>query len=446
MNLEQVKILLPKNVADIIHTIEKAGFEAYAVGGCIRDSLLGREPNDWDITTSAKPEQVKALFRRTIDTGIQHGTVTVMIDKEGYEITTYRIDGEYEDGRHPKEVTFTSNLYEDLRRRDFTINAMAYNDRSGLIDEFDGIGDIERKVIRCVGDSIERFTEDALRMMRAVRFSAQLGYTIEEKTKEAIKTLVPNLQKVSAERIQVELTKLVTSDHPEYLRIAYETGITGQMLPEFDLCMETAQNNPHHIYGVGEHILHSMQAVPADKVLRLAMMLHDIAKPQTLTIDEKGISHNHGHPQLGKKMAGEILKRLRYDNDTIFKVTHLIEHHDLRVEGSAKAVRRAVNKIGTDLFPLLLVVQEADLAAQGDYQYDVKKARIDTTRRLYEEALEKGEALSLKDLAISGKDLIEDGMKPGKELGEVLGKLLDYVLDHPESNTREELLTLYKSI
>ena len=226
-----MKIELPEKVKQIINTIQAAGFEAYAVGGCVRDSLLGRVPDDWDITTSAKPQQIKELFPRTIDTGIQHGTVTVMLQKEGFEVTTYRIDGKYEGSRHPKEVTFTANLTEDLKRRDFTINAMAYNETEGLIDIFDGKGDIERKLIRCVGEAKERFKEDALRMMRAVRFSAQLGYDIEKNTKDAIKELAPTLKNISAERIQTELIKLVISPNPDYLRIAYETGVTAVILP-----------------------------------------------------------------------------------------------------------------------------------------------------------------------------------------------------------------------
>ena len=248
------------------------------MGGCVRDSVLGRTPNDWDITTSAKPDDVKRLFTRTIDTGIKHGTVTVMMDHEAFEVTTYRIDGVYDDGRHPREVTFTVSLAEDLRRRDFTINAMAYNEETWLVDLFDGMQDIQAGMIRCVGNAEERFTEDALRMLRAVRFSAQLGYEIAEDTKNAVRKLAPNLRKISAERIQAELVKLVVSDHPDYMRTAYETGITGQILPEFDLCMETVQNNPHHCYNVGEHILHAMLEVEPDKVLRLGMLFHDIGK------------------------------------------------------------------------------------------------------------------------------------------------------------------------
>ena len=351
-----IQIQLPQKVHDIIETLQAAGFEAYAVGGCIRDSVLGKEPDDWDITTSAKPEEVKKLFRRTIDTGIMHGTVTIMIEKEGFEVTTYRIDGKYEDSRHPKDVTFTANLKEDLRRRDFTINAMAYNEKDGLIDIFEGIEDIERGLVRCVGDAKERFKEDALRMMRAVRFSAQLGYTIEEKTKEAIKELAPTLLHISAERIQTELVKLLVSDHPDYLRTAYEIGITSQVLPEFDICMATEQNNPHHCYSVGEHILHTLSYVEADKVLRLGMLFHDIGKPQTLTIDEEGITHNHGHAAIGEKITGKILHRLKFDNETIDKVKKIVRYHDRDVEPSAKYVRRALNDIGGDIFPLLFPV------------------------------------------------------------------------------------------
>ena len=231
-------IQLPEDVKSILHILQDAGYEAYAVGGCIRDSLLGRTPDDWDITTSARPEETKALFEKTIDTGIQHGTVTVMRHGRGYEVTTYRVDGEYEDGRHPKEVTFTASLEEDLKRRDFTVNAMAYNEEDGLVDLFGGRQDLERKIIRCVGEANERFEEDALRIMRAVRFSAQLGFTIEERTKEAIRGHADRLRQVSAERIQMELTKLVTSPNPDFLRIAWETGITAVVLPEFDRLME----------------------------------------------------------------------------------------------------------------------------------------------------------------------------------------------------------------
>lgn len=438
-------IKLPERVKYIIDTIMDAGYEAYAVGGCVRDSILGREPDDWDITTSATPHQIKELFKRTIDTGIRHGTVTVMLDKEGYEVTTYRIDGEYEDSRHPKEVTFTANLVEDLKRRDFTINAMAYNDKAGLVDVFEGVLDIERKMIRCVGNPKERFTEDALRMMRAVRFSAQLGYEIEEKTAAAIRELAENLVNISAERIQVELVKLVTSPHPEHLRIAYETGITKVIMPEFDICMETVQNNPHHCYTVGEHILKSMQYIEPDKILRLAMLFHDIGKPATKSTDEKGIHHFYGHPEVSEELTRKILRRLKFDNYTIRMVTGLVKYHDREVMPQPKHVRHAILKIGEDIFPLLFPVKKADIAAQSDYKREEKKEKLEAVLDAYEEVLEKRQCVSLKMLAITGKDLItEAGMQSGPELGRVLGKLLDEVIEDPNLNQKEILLTLAK--
>ena len=291
-----IQIQIPEKAKYIIETIQNAGFEAYVVGGCVRDSILGRCPEDWDITTSARPEQVKALFRRTIDTGIQHGTVTVMLDKEGFEVTTYRVDGKYEDSRHPKEVTFTPNLEEDLKRRDFTINAMAYNETEGLIDIFGGLQDIEAKMIRCVGDPEERFGEDALRIMRAIRFSAQLGYEIHEDTEAAIRKLAPTLQKISAERIQVELTKLLISPHPDTLRDAYDMGVTKVILPEFDAMMETPQKHKHHKYNVGEHTLHAL--IEIAPVLEQALILDEPLFFQPVCHLVKAVLFVHGDGDL----------------------------------------------------------------------------------------------------------------------------------------------------
>lgn len=441
-----MQIQLPDKVHKIIETLETAGYEAYAVGGCVRDSVLGRKPEDWDITTSAKPEETRSLFSRTIDTGIRHGTVTVMLGKEGFEVTTYRIDGDYEDSRHPKEVIFTASLEEDLRRRDFTINAMAYSERRGLVDIYGGMEDIAAGVIRCVGNARERFTEDALRMMRAIRFSAQLGYRIDEVTGEAIKALAPNLQKISAERIQAELIKLVTSPHPDYLRIAYETGITAQILPEFDLCMETIQNNPHHCYNVGEHILHSMLAVEADKVLRLGMLFHDIGKPRTMTVDEEGITHNKRHPAVGAEMTRKILRRLKFDNDTTDKVTKLVLYHDQEIAATQAGVRRAVNRMGEDIFTLMFAVHRADVSAQSGYKREEKLQKLSYIEELYETVRSQGDAVSLKDLAITGTDLIAQGMRPGREIGKVLQELLERVLDDPSLNTPDKLLEISKKI
>lgn len=441
-----MEIRLPKNVKKIIDTLEQAGYEAYAVGGCVRDSVLGREPNDWDITTSARPLETKALFKRTVDTGLQHGTVTVLLDGEGYEVTTYRIDGEYEDGRHPKEVQFTEKLVEDLRRRDFTINAMAYNEREGLVDAFDGIGDMERGVIRCVGDAGERFTEDALRILRAVRFSAQLGFSIEENTREAIERLAKNLEKISAERIQAEMVKLLASPHPGELRTAWETGITAVILPEFDAMMETEQHTPHHWGSVGEHTLRCLESVEPDRMLRLAMLLHDAGKPALRTTDEEGRDHFIGHPEAGERIAEQVLRRWKMDNDTIGRVKRLVRFHDLRPVPTPRSVRRMIYKVGEELFPSLLLVQRADILAQSNYRQEEKLRALEETERIYREILAARQCLSIRGLAVGGRDLIADGMKPGPALGRTLTALLEHVLEEPEHNTKEYLLALSRAL
>lgn len=432
---------LPENVKNIIEILETNGYEAYAVGGCVRDTLLLRMPGDWDVTTSAKPEEVKALFSHTIDTGIEHGTVTVMMNHVGYEVTTYRIDGEYEDARHPKEVTFTANLIEDLKRRDFTINAMAYNERFGLVDEFDGLGDLEKGIIRCVGDPMERFSEDALRMLRAVRFAAQLGFTIEEGTKEAIRKLAPTIAKVSVERIAVELVKILTSAHPEEMRTAYELGLTAIFMPEFDVAMQTEQHNIHHLYTVGEHIIRSMQGVSAEKNIRLIMLLHDIAKPIVKTTDEEGVDHFRGHTQGGADMSRQILRRLKFDNATIDFVAKMVKHHDDRPETPA-GIRRMFSAIGLENVPMMLEIKRADLLAQSTYQRESKLALVDTFEEYYRECVAKKECLQKKDLSVNGTDLLAMGMKQGKEMGLVIDQLFEAVIEDPQMNEREKLLEL----
>ena len=435
-----IQIQIPEKVNMIIQTLTTAGHEAYAVGGCVRDAILGREPADWDITTSASPYEVKALFSRTIDTGLQHGTVTVMLGKDGFEVTTYRVDGEYEDCRHPKEVQFTKSLIEDLKRRDFTINAMAYNEEQGLVDAFDGIKDLQRGVIRCVGNAEERFTEDALRMFRAVRFSAQLDFELEESTRAAIQKLCGNLQKVSAERIQVELTKLLVSNHPEKFLDVWETGMTHIFLPEFDVCMQCEQNNPHHIYSVGEHTVHAIGQIEADKILRLTMLLHDFGKPSVKTTDENGIDHFHGHQVRSEELAGMILRRLKFDNETIRKVKILVYYHDYHPSLTAAGVRRAANKIGEELFPMYLEVQRADILAQNPDTHQEKLEALLEVKRLYEKILEEKNCFTLKQLAVTGRDLMQAGIPAGPKLGEILNHLLEMVLEEPEQNEKEWLL------
>ena len=358
------------------------------------------------------PEETKALFQKTFDTGIEHGTVTVLLDGEGYEVTTYRIDGEYEDSRHPKEVTFTRCLEEDLLRRDFTINAMAYNHKNGLVDLFGGIRDIDRKIIRCVGDADARFSEDALRILRGIRFAAQLGFAIEEKTRLGMKELAPTLKNISAERIQVELVKTLVSPNPTLLLDAYELGITKQFLPELDRMMET--------HNVGEHTLCAIEKIRNDKVLRLTMLLHELE-------DEC--------------IAKSVLKRMKFDNDTLNKVTKLVLYHDYCMPAIDKDVRHAINKIGEELFPYYLEVRRADILAQSNHKIDEEISHLDKIEEIYKEILEKGQCVSLKTLAVSGKDLIQAGMKPGKEIGDKLGEFLELVLDNPDLNTKKELLS-----
>lgn len=435
-----VEIQIPEKVNKIIHTLQEHGYEAYAVGGCVRDSFLGREPMDWDITTSAMPEETKALFPHTFDTGIEHGTITVLLDHEGFEVTTYRVDGKYEDSRHPKEVIFVRNLKEDLLRRDFTINAMAYNEKEGLVDIFGGMDDLKAGIIRCVGNAQARFSEDALRILRGIRFAAQLGFELEDETREGMRLLAPTLRKISAERIQVELVKTLTSSRPDLLREAWKLGITKEFLPEFDLAMETTQETVHHMYTVGEHILHTLLEVRSDRILRLTMLLHDIGKPCRKTMDADGVAHFKGHPEKSSELANEILHRLKFDNDTIRKVTKLVRYHDHRMPVTPAHVRRAVHEIGEDLFPLYLEVRRADVSAQSMYQREEKIADIDGVEKLYHEIMERNECVSLKMLAVTGKDLIAAGMKPGKEIGQMLEHFLDLVLEHPELNQKEELL------
>ena len=439
-----MKIELPRKVVLIIKNLQRHGYDAYAVGGCVRDSILNRKPEDWDITTSAKPEQVKRIFRRTVDTGIEHGTVTVLIGKDGFEVTTYRVDGLYEDGRHPKEVTFTSRLEEDLKRRDFTINAMAYNDDERLVDAFGGMRDLNYHLIRCVGDPKERFSEDALRILRAVRFSAQLAFPIEPETAEAIKSLAPNLEKISAERIQAELVKLLVSDHPERIQDACELGITKVVLPEWDDMVGVKQNTPHHKYDVAAHTVHALQNVKNDKVLRLTMLFHDIGKPVMKTTDENGRDHFKGHAIASEQIAKTVMKRLKFDNDTIRKVTKLVAYHDYRMEPTGANVRRAMHEIGVELFPYYLAVRLADTKAQSSYERRGKLENIIQIRELYRNALRNKECVTLKDLAVTGTDLINLGIAPGKELGTLLNELLDMVIEDPAWNQKGKLCDYVK--
>lgn len=439
-----MKFELPQDVKYIVNTIISHGYEAYIVGGCVRDILLGVEPSDYDITTSAEPYEIKKIFKKTIDTGLQHGTVTVMLHREGYEVTTYRIDGKYEDYRRPKEVSFTRSLAEDLLRRDFTINAMAYNDADGLVDMYQGREDLQRKRIRCVGVPDERFNEDALRMLRAIRFSAKLGFEIEKDTYASISHNKKLIKHVSMERIQVELNKTLLSPHPEYMEELVKTGLANEILPEFLHIVKVEQSNPYHMYDVDIHTYEGLKVIPPTIPLRWAFYLHDIGKGLTKTTDEKGIDHFYGHQKVSVDLAKGILKRLRFDNKNFKKIITLIEFHDERPELSKRAVRRLLHRMGDENFLEWYEVKKADIKAQHIKKQKESLATLEKVMELYKEIQRLNECVQMKDLQVNGKDLIEIGIQNGKEIGATLQYLLEKVIENPEYNQKEVLLAMAK--
>ena len=397
------RIEMPVQVEEILGKLREHGYEAFAVGGCVRDAILGRIPGDWDITTSAHPEEVKQVFGHTIDTGLQHGTVTVMRDHIGYEITTYRIDGEYEDGRHPKEVVFTAELREDLRRRDFTINAMAYSHETGIVDIFGGTEDLAARRIRCVGDAGERFTEDALRILRAVRFSAQLGFSIEEMTWQALCELAPSLVHVSKERVQVELTKTLLSDRPEYIWKTEAAGLAPYISKTFPEVF-AAWKERKRISGAAAHL-------PAEKALRWAYFL----------------------APAGEESCVRVLRELKMDNDTIDKAKILSRFAFTQIEPEEVSVRRAMSAMEDTVFDWLLLLQEVLMPERMD--------AVEMVRSLAKQIRERSDCIRLKTLAVTGKDLIQAGIQPGPALGKTLHLLFEKVLENPAWNEKDRLLT-----
>ena len=443
-NGKQLK--LPDEVDYIIRNLNERGFNAHAVGGCVRDGIMGREPEDWDIATNARPEDVKSLFAETFDTGIRHGTVTVVVNKRNYEITTYRVDGQYKNYRHPSKVEFTPFLEEDLRRRDFTINAMAYHPEEGLIDPFNGIKDIEGRIIRCVGSPARRFKEDALRMLRAIRFSAQLDFSVEADVLNSIRSNNRLICNISGERIRDELTKTLMSDYPSRLVLLKDTGLMEHVLPEFENCFGVSQNNPFHADDVAAHILKSLRHIEKDRILRWTMLLHDIGKPLCKTTDEKGVDHFYLHCSESECLAEIILKRLKFENKAINKICRLVKYHDYNIIPGETAVRRAVSIIGDDIFPDLLKVKEADRRAQNLAVLDERLKELEKIKLIYEEIKRKKQCLSIKGLAIKGDDLIKLGFRQGKEIGAVLERMLEAVLDNPEINDRDTLAAMAENM
>lgn len=416
--MSDIRINMPKDVAHIIEVLEHHGHEAFAVGGCVRDAIMGRTPHDWDITTSARPDEVKALFKRTIDTGIQHGTVTVMLNHTGYEVTTYRIDGSYSDGRHPEQVTFTTNLVEDLKRRDFTINAMAYNDRALVVDAFDGASDLDNGIIRCVGVATERFTEDALRILRAIRFSAQLGFSIESETALAIRELASNLKKISRERIQTELDKLITSANPDRIRLVQEYGLGKYIFDNAtSLIADTGDKVSDNVSKIYANISEVMDILPADHYLRWAALMTYEEQPEA------------------------VLKGLKFDNKTIDICRRLHAVSRLPMPQTKPELRRMIVRFGQDIFDEYAFTFISALNEKNIYTLS-SSDDIKNTLALYDEIIADGDCISMKDMAIKGADLIAMGMTPGKELGEILNRLFEMVLDDPSLNTYDRLVKL----
>lgn len=414
-----MRIEIPKEVQIILKTLSRAGCEAYIVGGCTRDSILGRTPKDWDVTTSAMPEQVKALFARTIDTGIKHGTVTVMIGTEGYEVTTFRVDGEYEDGRHPRNVTFTRSLEEDLKRRDFTINAMAYNPETGLVDLFGGVEDLKAGMIRCVGDPHARFSEDALRVMRAVRFAAQLGFSIEEKTAQAVRDLAETLNRISAERIRMELEKLLLSPEPDRIETAYDLGITRVVLPEYDaLSDREAKTGTYPCARL--HTAALIRCAAPSRPQRFAALLS----------------------YAGPEMAGKVMRRLKFDNTTRILTERLVRFQDFSFENTPAAMRRFLYEAGEDLFPQLVRLREAQIAVKACGDSSAAWEDLKQKEMLFREVTESGQCFSFDRLQVKGDDLIAAGVRPGKEMGNLLHSLLEAVIDDPGLNQKEMLIRM----
>lgn len=438
---------MPKNVDTAINLLQLAGFEAYAVGGCVRDSLLGKIPNDWDITTSAKPEDMKSVFAdfHCIDTGIKHGTVTVVIDGEPLEITTFRLDGEYEDNRHPKSVTFTSNLGADLGRRDFTVNAMAYSKMTGTVDLFGGQNDLKNKIIRCVGDPDRRFNEDALRILRALRFASALNFEIEEKTAQSLLKNRALLGNISEERIAKELLKLVCGKGAKRILTDFAP-VLFEILPELQPMYKNSHDNPHHCYDIYEHTLIAVESIDPEPTLRFAMLLHDCGKPAVKKFDENGVAHFYGHQRISAEISAQILARLKVSNKFRDEILFLVSNHDRwELYENTEKMPRYLSKFGLDGVLKLLKVMCADVLAQSP-EYRYRLDQIADAEEIAKNLAVQKPCLSLSELQINGRTLMDIGIPQGRKLGTVLAQLLDEVIDGVTKNTQEALTTRAREI
>ncbi len=432
--------MIPQEVQRILQRLEAAGYEAYVVGGCVRDMLMGTAPHDWDVTTSALPEETMALFDHfAIPTGLRHGTVTVRSGGLACEVTTFRTDGDYTDHRHPAAVSFTRDLTEDLARRDLTVNAMAMDVRGTLYDPFRGQQDIQAKKLRCVGQPDRRFSEDALRMLRTLRFSATLGFAIEEDTHRALRQQCGDLRYVAAERVREELTKLLCGQDAGRV-LAEEPQVLGVVLPEILPCVGFEQHNRHHCYDVWRHTAHAVDAAPPEPVLRWTMLLHDLGKPQCFTLDERGVGHFYGHHRPGTEMADAICRRLRFDNAAARRICTLVRYHDRPISLTEKAIRRAMNQLGVEVLRQLCDVKRADNMAQHP-DYRSRQQEIDKGEAMMDDLLTRDTCFSLRQLAVNGRDMAALGLQ-GRQIGRTLQALLEAVMDGAVENEREALLAM----
>lgn len=437
-----MKINIPSDANELIHTLQNHGNSAYVVGGCVRDSIIGRQIHDWDICTSATPDEMLEIFKdkKVIETGLKHGTITVVVKGESYELTTFRIDGKYSDSRRPDSVIFTSSLIEDLKRRDFTINAMAYNDDEGLIDPFGGLEDIKYKKIQCVGSAKDRFGEDALRILRAIRFASQLEFVMTPETSYEINKQYKNLKNISIERINSEFCKIAASRDFCVEMVLYKD-VFALFIPELKDMFEFQQNNPYHDYDVYSHTVHSIEHCKSDNlVVRLAVFFHDIGKPHSFQDGEDGIRHFKGHGKVSADITDNIMKRLKFDNETRNNVVELVHYHDATFEVGKKYVRRWINKIGVEQFRRLLEVRKADILGQKESYGQYRINKVNNIKQILEEVLREETCFTLKDLAVNGNDLMSIGYKENKELGNTLNELLRLVIDEECPNKKEKLL------
>lgn len=434
------KIGIPSDARTVLQMLNAAGFEAYVVGGFVRDSLLGNNPYDIDVTTSATPEETESVFGgfRVIETGIRHGTVTVIVNGRPIEITTFREDGEYGDHRHPKRVSFSKNLEDDLLRRDFTVNAMAADEYGNVIDCFGGIADLENGVIRAVGDPEKRFSEDALRILRALRFAAVLGFGIDGGTESAMTARKGDLRELSAERIMREISLTVTAEYADVVLRRY-TDIFAAVIPELNEMRGFDQRNRHHIYDVLEHTLQALKLQERDPVLRFATLLHDVGKPRCFTVDEKGEGHFFGHGEVGAEIARDVMTRLKADSYTLETVTNLVRYHDYPLTSEKKIIKRRLNKFGEDFLLKLIKLKRADNGAKNPLYVERGLYELDEIERTFREIIADGECFTLKSLKINGHDLISMGLE-GKEIGVMLERILYEVIDGKLENDRGEII------